>query len=609
RPGSFAAALRAVRFGFTRGLEPLATVCHDMTEPIGKGAVLRLSLTNVLNRPIAGTLLVDMIGLKLDNAVRVLEFKPHETKVVRLAVEGQPRADNTYPLTLRFDAGKDGTALHEETMHVNIVARRTPKIDGVLDDWKGALPQILITDEAAAPTLTEAAWLPFVKFDTSVKKGFATGYLAYDKNNFYFAAKIADASDDGGTLRFATRDDDQFYYPEVSYLLKAETVLQKRDTVRAENSDEPRALQKPDGSGRIMAAWETTVKTFAVDVNLPKPQQVALYFQDWDEHVSVTENGRRNVKVTILDRDSGQELDSRDIKNFRLGKYLVYNLSGHLRLKISTNSWISGVLNGLFFDASTPLNPPLLSGDERGVGSVARFVKVDEATQGNWKGVYGGGGYVVVGAGQKLPAGVTVETPEFLEKTSLKWPEGVRRYSYRMRPILPSGNAPNFDNVQLAFNVLPPAQKPWYSHPPGTMPGYIGYYDTDYEYALNHVAPAHGGGTEIWRLRYPGMPHKHFYPRQGKSPFDGPSHGGQLAITRDATTRYVECALPWSEIPGVKAKLDAGQRLKFSFRVNDNAGGAGMELAKNRSVAKLNGSFRADWVEHWANEVEFGWEK
>jgi len=45
------------------------------------------------------------------------------------------------------------------------------------------------------------------------------------------------------------------------------------------------------------------------------------------------------------------------------------------------------------------------------------------------------------------------------------------------------------------------------------------------------------------------------------------------------------------------------------FRVNDNDGPS-MELAGERSVSKKNSyTFHPDWVEHWANEVEFSFEK
>ena len=84
---------------------------------------------------------------------------------------------------------------------------------------------------------------------------------------------------------------------------------------------------------------------------------------------------------------------------------------------------------------------------------------------------------------------------------------------------------------------------------------------------------------------------------------------GKLVITRDGNTRITECAIPWREIPAVKTALDAGKTIKFSFRVNDNAGVGCMELSRGRSVAKRNGSFKVDWVEHWANELEFAFEK
>ncbi len=430
KPGDFAALLAAVRGSRVEGIEPLATVCHDMTRPIGGGAVLRLSLNNVLNRPVRGRLSVSLGGLTLVPAEQDLALGPHETREVVIAVSGAPAPDNRYPLALTFDAGADGRAVHEETMSVNLIARRSIVVDGSLDDWAGALPQSIVAAGSTGPTLTEAAWLPFKPLDAGVPQGFASAFMAYDENAFYFAAKIADTTPDAGMPRYETFDPEPYFYPQTSYV-----------------------------------------------VRLPKA----------------------------------------GIAPFRAG------------------------------DTQTP--------------------------------------------------------------APLVWPEGVRRYSYRRDAILPCGNFPNQDNVQLAFNVLSADRKPWYACPPGTMPGYIGYKDTDYEYALNPVAAEYGGGTEIWRLQVPGMPHKHFYPRQPKSPFDGPVKAGQLAIRHEGNTRIVEASIPWSELPDVKARLDAGQTIKYSYRVNDNAGRGTMELSRERSVAKRNGSFTADWVEHWANELEFGWER
>jgi len=323
-------------------------------------------------------------------------------------LDGAAVSSNTYPLRFVFDAGRDGRVEHAEDVHVNWIARRAIRVDGQLDDWKDLLPQTVAADGSGGPTLTEAAWFPFQKFDTAVTDGLATAYLACDASNFYFAARIADSTPEDGMVRFETRDDDAYFYPEICYA----------------------------------------------------------------------------------------------------------------RTKTNT---------------------------------------VQELT----------------------------------------WPAGVRRYSYRRGPELPAGNAPRHDNVQIAFNVLPPDEKPWYPCPPGTMPGFIGYYDTDYEYALNPVAAQYGGGVEIWRLRVPGMPHKHFYPREPKSPYDGPVKDGRLVIRRDGNMRIVEAAIPWREIPEVKRRIDAGQTIKFSYRVNDNGSAACLELARGRSVAKRNGSFLVDWTEHW----------
>ena len=428
-PGSFAALTRALRAGHTEGIEPLALVAHDLLAPIGTHPTLHLTLTNVLNRPVAGRLRLTVGGLTV-RAPGPLTLGPNETRQVSLPVTGgRATADNTYPLLATFEAGADGRAQLAEDIHVNQISRRTITVDGNLDDWKGVLPQT-VTSGPAVRSLTEAAWFPFQSFDPKVGAGFATGYLAYDDDNFYFAAKVADVTPDAGTVRFATRDDGEYFYPATS------------DIVR---------LQKP---------------------------QIA--------------------PVKSEDTDAPQ---------------------------------------------------------------------------------------------------------------ALAWPVGVRRYSYRKTPELPAGNAPAHDNVQIAFNVLPQAEKPWYTHPPGVMAGFTNYKDTDYEYALNLVAPQYGGGTEIWRLAYPGMPSKHFYPRQPPSPLDGPVASGRLVMTRDATTRIVECSIPWSEIPAVKRCLDAGRPVKFSFRVNDNKGVGTMELSRGRSAAKRNGSFHVDWVEHWANELEFGWGK
>jgi len=200
------------------------------------------------------------------------------------------------------------------------------------------------------------------------------------------------------------------------------------------------------------------------------------------------------------------------------------------------------------------------------------------------------------------------QTGRILEKTELVWPRDVRRFSYRKMPELPSGN--DTDNIQLAFNVVPLDKEPWYSHPRGTMPKFMVYRCTDHEFALNLVRSEYGGGTEIWKLLAPGIPRKHYYPRQPRAKIDGgPVKDGKLVVLRQDNTIFYEAAIPWKEMPLVWQCVKSGAPIKFSFRVNNNAGPA-LELAANRSVSKINCfAFHDDWATHWANEIEFGVEK
>ena len=411
RPGSFAKLLQALREAKITGYDPVEIVARDLTQPIDQHPVLRLSLTNVLNRPVTGKLAATLGDLVLQPEGRSVTLGSNETREFQMTVQGGRTSQaNSYPLTATFDSGFSGKVTHSETLHVNSIVRRTITIDGNLSDWAGVMPQQLPATDVDT-SLTEKAWLPFKDRSRQLASSGEAPviYTAYDNEYFYFAAKIPDKTQDAGMVRFATRDDDAYFYPE--------------------------QVLSPEGK-------------------------------------------------------------------------------------------------------------------------------------------------------------------------KLNWPEGVRHYSYRKNFDIPSGTSEH-DNVQIAFNVLD--QKPWLSHPPGVMPRFITYWDTDYEYALNPVAAQYGGGTEIWRLQAPGMPRKHFFPRQPKAPIDGgPVSGGKLVINRTSKERLVEAAIPWSEMPAVWARIESGKTVKFTCRVNDDRAAA-HELAAGRSVSKYNSmSFHDDWETHWANELEFG---
>jgi hypothetical protein len=573
KKGSFEKLLAALREARLEGIEPLAKACCDLTAPVGQKPTLRLKLTNVLNRPVKGKLAVKLEALQVEAPAEV-NFGPQETKEVPVRVTGgQPAPSNTYPLTIVFDAGSDGISTHQEDIHCNVIAKRKIKVDGKLDDWEGALPQIVNDAGQAAPTMTEAAWWPMRTFDTSVKKGTATAYVAADDENFYFAAKVADSTPDAGMPRFETLNPDEFFYPEVVY----KKILDRNDFA-ANFSGRWTGFVKARASGKhvFSTRHDDGIRVWVAGTLLID------HWKDRGEHSGTIEleaGKRYPLKVEYYQGGGPNTLQ------------LFWQEPEKEREKVPADV--------LFVAAET---------DEQGLA--AEFYRGTELKDLVERKVVAVIDYpAFVGELGKPSFGTAKET-----LTELRWPEGVRRFTYRMwgGVELPSGCSPNHDNVQIAFQVFPVGhdKKDDYPCVPGTMPGYIMYHDSDYIYALNPVAAKYGGGTEIWRLKVPGMPRIHFYPRHPKPPQEGPVKGGKLIVTHEGNTRIVECAIPWSEIPEVKAKRDAGEPVKFSFRVNDNAGTACMELARERSVSKTNSStFRDDWVQHWANEVEFGWER
>ena len=554
--GSFAALVTAVRGAQIEGVEPLNVVARDMTGPVGQWSVLKLEVGNVLNRAIEGALTVELGGLVVEAPAR-LRLGPHEQRVVDVRiVGGEVVAANLYPLRLEFAAGADGRALHEEIMRVNWIGRQSVKIDGKLGDWVGVLPQPLGAG--------------------------VQGWLAYDDDYFYFAAKVRDRIEDPGTLRFAHRDDDGFFYPRVSYELDLAQALYKVDRINGRSSN-PAHLWRPDGEGRIDGRWQNAAQTqaFAIDLTIPegKPRQVAIYIPPGDFDAV-------GMDLELYDRKRQEPLDRQRLSDLGQGVYAVYRLAGKVRITLRVHDWhYRARLGGIFFDAAD---------------QASGFVGFDRETSGEWFGRYGAEGFYVVGAERVDPPDVSLRVPKVLKKEKRKWPKGVRNFSYRREPVLPSGDAPAFDNIQIAFNAL--AED-------GDALGLGAYACTDYEFALNKVAKGYGGGTEVWRLLAPGLPRGDFYPRTVADLSQGPVVGAMLEIEHKNKTRISEVAIPWEEIPAVRALMEKGKPLKFSFRVNYSRAAA-RELAKGRSASRLNEpAFHAVGRVHWANELEFGWER
>ncbi len=118
-----------------------------------------------------------------------------------------------------------------------------------------------------------------------------------------------------------------------------------------------RALQKPvGGTDRIAACWYSS-GAFTLDLGVTDGQthRIALYFLDWDSNGAPA---GRVERVDAVDATTGATLDSHTLgqakgdsnsaDRFNGGKYLVWNVRGHVKFTI-TNLNSNAVLSGMFF--------------------------------------------------------------------------------------------------------------------------------------------------------------------------------------------------------------------------------------------------------------------
>jgi uncharacterized delta-60 repeat protein len=117
------------------------------------------------------------------------------------------------------------------------------------------------------------------------------------------------------------------------------------DYVWIGSTGETRATQKASSAtDRLAACWYSS-GTFTIDVNFTDASlhQVALYMLDWDN-----EDGRTQ-QVEVVDANN-HVLDTRMISRFSGGQYLVWNLSGHVTIRVTnTNPNVNAVVSGIFF--------------------------------------------------------------------------------------------------------------------------------------------------------------------------------------------------------------------------------------------------------------------
>ncbi len=120
----------------------------------------------------------------------------------------------------------------------------------------------------------------------------------------------------------------------------------------ASTADVPALQMASNPANRVAATWYGS--SFTIDLNITDSaqHQVALYSVDFDAQ------GRKQT-VAVLDTN-GNVLDSRALSNFSGGVYLVWNVTGHVKLLVTSTAGPNAVVSGLFLGPG--VSPGLVSG-------------------------------------------------------------------------------------------------------------------------------------------------------------------------------------------------------------------------------------------------------
>ncbi len=120
------------------------------------------------------------------------------------------------------------------------------------------------------------------------------------------------------------------------------------------NTTDVRALiEGASQTARIASTWFSAVNgtPFVFDVNLTdgKTHQLALYVLDY-------ENSGRAESISILNAATSAVLVTQPMTSFGGGVYAIFNVTGHVQVKVTYTAGLNAVLSGLFF--ATPVPPP-----------------------------------------------------------------------------------------------------------------------------------------------------------------------------------------------------------------------------------------------------------
>lgn len=117
----------------------------------------------------------------------------------------------------------------------------------------------------------------------------------------------------------------------------------------ATSTTDVRALRRASPPGRLASAWTGGTIGFAINFTDGQAHDVAFYALDWD-------TSEREQRFEITDAVTGQLLATHTLGGFHGGHYIIWRLSGSVRIRVVTVAGAGAVLSGIFFGGPAASN-------------------------------------------------------------------------------------------------------------------------------------------------------------------------------------------------------------------------------------------------------------
>jgi hypothetical protein len=134
------------------------------------------------------------------------------------------------------------------------------------------------------------------------------------------------------------------WYPYVVTPAYAQVALSGESTYTYTTATtDPRAVEYPNGSGRMATVWAGNSFGINVDLTDGQAHRVTLYALDWGGGVA------RSERIEVIDTATGAVLDTRTVSSFQNGVYLSWELTGSVTIQVTNLvPGSNAVLSGLF---------------------------------------------------------------------------------------------------------------------------------------------------------------------------------------------------------------------------------------------------------------------